>query len=186
LGTAEDETSAGGGLPVATFGIILGVVLAVAGGALLYTRRRHAPAPEPEDDAAADAAEAAPARPQHATEAPMFRGELSIERAGAPSARALITMRPMTLGSAADSDVVLTGQGVGAHHLRLWWRDGRLMLHHLDRSRRTLVNGQPAEWVALEPGDRIALGDYELSYVGSNGAHGATSLPETSPNGPIV
>jgi hypothetical protein len=135
---------------------------------------------------ATDAEEAAPARPQHATEAPVFRGELSIDRPGAPSARALITMRPMTLGSAADSDVVLTGQGVGAHHLRLWWRDGRLMLHHLDRSRRTLVNGQPAEWVALQPGDRIALGDYELSYVGSNGAHGTGSPAEASPNGPVA
>jgi predicted component of type VI protein secretion system len=65
--------------------------------------------------------------------------------------------------------ILADGCGVSGRHLRLWWRDGRLMLHHLDRSATTTVNGQIAEWVALEPGDRIRVGDYELSYVAPDG-----------------
>src|SRR5690606_18476645 len=87
---------------------------------------------------------------------------------------------PVTVGSSSRADVVLDGGGVGGKHFRLWWRDGRLMLHHVDRGTQTIVNGEPADWVALDPGDEIVAGDYRLVYL----APGNGSSPADGTDGP--
>jgi hypothetical protein len=93
-------------------------------------------------------------------------GELHVWSPGEPVKAVPFGRKPLTVGSAADAEVVLPREpGIAPNHVRLWWRDGRLMLHHLDRTTTTLVNGQSAQWVTLDPGDRISIGGHELSYA---------------------
>ena len=44
----------------------------------------------------------------------------------------------------------------------MWWRDGRLMLHHLAPSQVTIVSGRHIIWTTLEDGDEAAIGPYLL------------------------
>ena len=59
----------------------------------------------------------------------------------------------------ADTDIIAD------EHARLNVRHGRVMFHHLASSATTLVNGEPAVWVVLEPGDTLTVGRYTCQYV---------------------
>lgn len=72
----------------------------------------------------------------------------------------------VTIGT--DSDCALrladaSGQ-VGGRHLRVWLREGRYMLHHLDRRRTTRIGERQVQWAVLEPGDEIVIGPYRLRF----------------------
>jgi hypothetical protein len=70
---------------------------------------------------------------------------------------------PATIGSSARCDIRLpVAPGVFPEHARLWWRDGRLMLHHLAPSQVTVVSGKHIIWTTLEDGDEAAIGPYLL------------------------
>jgi Mg-chelatase subunit ChlD len=72
---------------------------------------------------------------------------------------------PFVIGSSGECQVRLPeGPAVGGIHARLWWRDGKLMVHHLARGTETLVNGSPVEWVSLSDGDEITIGPHVLAY----------------------
>ena len=71
--------------------------------------------------------------------------------------------KPVTIGSGAHCDIRLpAAPGVFPEHARLWWRDGRLMLHHLAPSQVTIVSGRHIIWTALQDGDEAAIGPYLL------------------------
>ncbi len=77
---------------------------------------------------------------------------------------------PVTIGSAATSDLVLPG--LAGEHARLWWRDGSAMLHSLDARHPVLVNGEAAEWATLSDGDELGIGETGLTYrLVPNGEH---------------
>ena len=70
---------------------------------------------------------------------------------------------PATIGSGARCDIRLPdAPGVFTEHARLWWRDGRLMLHHLAPGQVTIVSGRHIIWTTLEDGDEAAIGPYLL------------------------
>ena len=49
--------------------------------------------------------------------------------------------------------------------VQLWLRDGRYLLHHVGgMSRKTLVGGQPADWVVLESGDELQIGPWKFTF----------------------
>ena len=71
--------------------------------------------------------------------------------------------KPVTIGSGKHCDIRLqAAAGVSAVHARMWWRDGRLMLHHLAPGLATVVSERHVIWTSLEDGDEAAIGPYLL------------------------
>lgn len=82
-----------------------------------------------------------------------------------------VTAEPLTLGTAEDCRMVLPADGgqVERRHARIWHRDGRYMLHRLARAATVTVNGQPVQWVVLEPDDEVVIGPHRLRFYIRNG-----------------
>ena len=61
----------------------------------------------------------------------------------------------VTIGSDEDCALRLSdaGEQVGGRHARVWLREGRFMLHHLDRRLTTSIGERTVDWAVLEPGD---------------------------------
>ena len=74
--------------------------------------------------------------------------------------------RPLIgLGRRMDNDVVLDAPTVSRRHAQLRWRYGRFVLYDLSsRPGRTMVNGQPVQEYALQPGDVITLSSVKIIY----------------------
>jgi len=74
--------------------------------------------------------------------------------------------QPVTIGSGETCAIRLSATPeVAAEHARIWWRDGRLMLHYLATGQQPIVVGgkRIIDWVALQDGDEIRIGPYTLS-----------------------
>ena len=85
-------------------------------------------------------------------------------RDGALIQKASLGRAPFTVGSGSGCHLVLPGEGIAPYHLRLWYREGRFMLHDLTRRGEVMVNGHPVLWAVLEDGDIIELGPYVLKF----------------------
>lgn len=81
--------------------------------------------------------------------------------------------RPLTIGRAADADVVVADPLVSRHHARLAPRSGRLVITDLGSTNGTLVNGQAVRESVVGPGDRVQLGGTRLEII----APGAGRVP---------
>jgi hypothetical protein len=68
----------------------------------------------------------------------------------------------LTLGRAADNDVVLRDERVSRHHGRIAGRRGSLVYSDLGSTNGTEVNGQRVTDVVLGAGDRIRMGETTL------------------------
>ena len=64
----------------------------------------------------------------------------------------------ITIGRAADNDLVVDDPRVSRHHVRLQARRGMLVLTDLDSANGSRVNGKAISEVALGAGDRIEIG----------------------------
>ncbi len=74
-----------------------------------------------------------------------------------------VSEKPATIGTGEDCDIRLpAAAGVAEEHARLWWRDGRLMLHHIAPELVTLVGSRKILWTSMEDGDEVAIGPYTL------------------------
>jgi VWFA-related protein len=74
---------------------------------------------------------------------------------------------PAIIGTSARAcNIVLPASDqVAAEHLRIWLRDGHYVLHHVGGiGRKTLIGGQVADWVTLEPGDELTIGPHKLVF----------------------
>lgn len=88
----------------------------------------------------------------------------------------LVGERPVTIGSDAACALHLNHSAdVGSKHARVWLRNGRMMLHHLARTKETIVGGQSISWAALDEGEEMTIGPYVLRYVGE-AAHSADEM----------
>ncbi|MFN8637964.1 MAG: FHA domain-containing protein [Dehalococcoidia bacterium] len=97
---------------------------------------------------------------------PQPGGTLQVLSGAASGARFDIEAAPATIGTAPECWVRLpTGDGVAPLHARLWWRDGKPMLHHIAAGYQTRVNGQAVVWASLEPGTEILLGTVALRFT---------------------
>lgn len=65
----------------------------------------------------------------------------------------------LTIGRAADNDLVLADTRVSRHHARISGRRGTLVYADLGSTNGSFVNGVPVEELVLGAGDRIELGD---------------------------
>jgi hypothetical protein len=71
-----------------------------------------------------------------------------------------------TIGSAADSDVVLSDQTVSAKHASIRYKDGKFFLSDLDSSNGTFVNGldECVARVELNDSDMVRVGGVTLKF----------------------
>lgn len=84
---------------------------------------------------------------------------------------------PVTIGSDPDCNVVLEDvKGtVAPRQARIWPHEGRFIYHNISRRRTSSVDGQPAYWAVLEPGDEIAIGPHRLALEPATDDNGQQS-----------
>jgi hypothetical protein len=83
---------------------------------------------------------------------------LAEQRPDGQGRRVLLDGAVVTIGRAADNDLILDDQRVSRHHARLQARRGMLVLTDLQSANGSRVNGVAISEVALGAGDRIELG----------------------------
>jgi hypothetical protein len=102
----------------------------------------------------------------HRLPAPVPPG--TVLRIAPPGARArdvALDGRPLTIGRAADADVVLVDPLVSRHHARLAAHGGRLVLSDLGSTNGTRVNGEAVREAVVGPGDHVEIGATWLEVV---------------------
>ncbi|NWG21782.1 MAG: FHA domain-containing protein [Chloroflexi bacterium] len=67
--------------------------------------------------------------------------------------------QPLTLGRAADNQVVITSERASRHHAQVRLENGMIVLYDLGSSNGTLVNGQRVQRAVLRPGDLVEIGE---------------------------
>jgi len=83
--------------------------------------------------------------------------------------------QPLIIGSGDACDILLPdAEGVAEEHLRIWRRDGRLMLHHLAPGEETIVAGNPINWASLGDGEEAWFGPFLLRF--------STAAPQQEPD----
>ncbi|MGH7272301.1 MAG: GAF domain-containing protein, partial [Polyangiaceae bacterium] len=89
-----------------------------------------------------------------------------------------------TLGSALDNDAVLAGRGVAATHAQVLF-DGRdFNLEEVDKQADILINGKRKRRARLVHGDRLTLGEVDLSFSMFDEPERPGRGRDTSPDGP--
>lgn len=68
----------------------------------------------------------------------------------------------LTIGRHYGCDIVLSNHTVSRHHACLIYRDGVWVLHDLQSTNGTFVNGASVDHCILHPGDDLVLGDEPL------------------------
>ncbi len=81
---------------------------------------------------------------------------------------ALRADKPLSLGRAADSDIVLLAETVSRKHATVTVRGGRAMLSDLGSTHGTFLNSlrlPPSKLTPVEPGDLIQIGPFTLRVI---------------------
>lgn len=151
--TAEDSSP----LMAIVIAIVALGAIGAAVGFVVFRRRRARAVP----------VEALPANPVPADPTPAEVVEAGRPRATIRFGDTTIELyeRPLTIGWDASCDVrIERGPEIAPRHARVWWRDGRTMLHSLVAGFPTSVAGHPVEWGSLEDGDEVMIGAQTLTY----------------------
>jgi hypothetical protein len=69
------------------------------------------------------------------------------------------------IGRALDNDIILEDRRVSRHHAQLRQRYGRYLLHDLDSTGGTMVNGFRVKEIVLHAGDTISLSGVDIIYA---------------------
>src|ERR1035437_7355986 len=83
------------------------------------------------------------------------------------------------LGRDADNTIRLEEAFISRQHAVLERTNGEYVLHDLHSCNGTFLNGQPVQDAHLKPGDRLRLGEIEMSYEAANEPT-VTALPVAS------
>lgn len=88
---------------------------------------------------------------------------------------AVSVARPATIGREPKNTIVLDSRLVSKAHALVEFRDGEYTIQDLESANGTRVNGDATSVRVLEPGDRIEVGEIELTFLdlGADGS-GAT------------
>lgn len=164
---AEPEAVApdtsGGSFPVALLAVPIGLLALLVGAVLARRqwRRRAKGGPSKE---------AAPLTPSSYA-APISTWKAGIVVTSGPDQGRSFKVgeQPVTVGSGDGCAIHLSAAaGVGAEHARIWWRDGRLMLHHIAPRLRTMLAEKAVVWAALEDGDEVSIGPHVLRCLSAD------------------
>jgi hypothetical protein len=86
-----------------------------------------------------------------------------ISGAGAGKKLPLLPMT-MTIGRELDNNIELKDQDVARYHARITYHAGEYVIHDLEGSSGTFVNGEKTSKTTLSPGDTLRVGDTELKF----------------------
>ena len=139
-------------------------------------RERHDVHPETDDGEASEGGAATATMPGHESvgSGPTDTMVFTIPRPSAPAARLRVIDADgdehtcefdgssLTIGRAADNDLVLADGRVSRHHARVTGRRGTLVYTDLGSTNGSRVNGATVGELVLGAGDRIELGDTVL------------------------
>jgi hypothetical protein len=77
-----------------------------------------------------------------------------------------ISLRPgqLRIGALSQNDIVIDSESASRRHAELRITADAVEIEDLDSENGTLVNDEPIQVRALQPGDRIRIGDVELVY----------------------
>ncbi|MQA00179.1 MAG: VWA domain-containing protein [Dehalococcoidia bacterium] len=160
---SADVAKDGGGVSLMTILLGLGAVGAAGGAGFLYWRQRQAP-PAP-------AVRSMRARPvRRAVPAAVTRDTLGqlILRTPEGSERAIpMGLKPLTVGSSIDCDVVLHSPAIRPVHARVSARpNGEFQVHGVAQSSASpYLNDRHDEWAVLSSGESIAIGDHVITLL---------------------
>jgi hypothetical protein len=102
---------------------------------------------------------------QGSVELPPAAGVLRITSGPAEGAYFELAEVPAAIGSDAGCTVQLAAvEGVAGQHARLWWRDGKPMLHHIADGYETRVNGKTIDWASLDVGYVVEIGPVTMRF----------------------
>jgi Mg-chelatase subunit ChlD len=204
--TAELSVRAGaasGGLSFLVIGVLgLLVAFAVIALVLLLRRRRSprspAPSPEPGPDTEPSTQRPAPLLgfkksrrgllEQAATAAPAIAGPTLgylTATAGPLTGQTFeVGAKPVRIGSGHRAEIRLpaepsNGVQVASEHIRVWIRDGHLMLHELKRL--TVLGSEGGAWAFLSDGESFQLGASVFTFS-LQAPVAASTTPEPVPN----
>lgn len=155
--SAEGSGSSFPVLAVVAPAVILLIVVGV--GARRWLKRRRATGPAPTS---------VPGLPRVAHGVPDALSNATVVITSGPDeGRSFdIGEQPVTIGSGPTCTIRLSEvPGVAREHARVWWRDGRLMLHHIARGQATSLSGRTVSWAILDEGDDVSIGPYVLRCV---------------------
>lgn len=100
--------------------------------------------------------------PRREPSRPVLRWRTSSGRA---EEYALSNVRPATIGRDPDCTIALDSRMVSKAHALVEFRDGDYTIQDLESANGTRVNGEATSVRVLEPGDRIEIGDVELTFL---------------------
>lgn len=83
-----------------------------------------------------------------------------------------ITNTPFVIGRSDASDLVLDNQLVSRSHAVFETVGSAMMIRDLHSHNGTYVNGERRESVALNNGDEIKIGSYQIRFLGNSGPIG--------------
>lgn len=83
----------------------------------------------------------------------------------------------VTIGRAADNDLVLDDSNVSSHHCQITRENGVYTLTDLGSTNGTTLNDSPVQTSQLAPGDRIQAGNNVLQFDGDEFAVEEAALP---------
>ena len=86
-----------------------------------------------------------------------------------------------TIGRSADNDIVLDNPKVSRRHARIEQSDGTCTVEDLGSANGVLVNGRRVPRAVLVHGDRLRLGDVELTYKTVSEPYGVAEAADTGP-----
>lgn len=90
---------------------------------------------------------------------------------------------PVTVGTNSGCAIRLPpAPSVAPEHARIWFRDGRVMVHHIAPGYLTRVGDKQVIWASLGAGDEVAIGPHVLRCVGFIGIDSAE--PDSDANAP--
>lgn len=93
------------------------------------------------------------------------RPVLALHRADGTSVEyELVRDQPLTLGREAGNDVVLKSTFVSKQHAVVRYEGGQFLVEDLKSANGTRVNGAPVSVSLLSPGDKIEVGDQNLTF----------------------
>jgi chromosome segregation ATPase len=105
--------------------------------------------------------------------------KLTLLSGGAKGAVYPLAKPKIELGRDVDNTIRLEGACISRHHAVLERTNGEYILRDLHSCNGTFLNGQPVQDAHLKPGDRLRLGEIEMSYEAANEPT-VTALPVAS------
>jgi hypothetical protein len=98
-----------------------------------------------------------------------------------------ITKERTTIGRRPQNDIVLNQPAVSGEHAVLLWTDAQTLIEDRNSTNGTHVNGKPVQQQALQHGDFIHIGKYQLRWLDDGAGRfvarpgSASALPDDLP-----